>query len=915
MTRQGKNENHKFTLRGGTELKKHFALILTILMLLSAVPSGALAAESDAGDLDFLKAIGILEEDFSPSTVYVTRAEAAMILTRCAAAIPGNGESVFSDVKENQTYAAEINLAYKLGIISGFGDGTFQPNRSVTEGQMVKMLVTLAGYGQVADALGGYPAGYLTVAMQKDIVKTGIEPDKPLNYENMAALVRTAMEAPLRQAETYEDGNVKYTETAENMLSAWHGIEIKTGLVTANYLSTFSALRTVKKGEVAIDGVVYNAGISSAPSYICRKIKAYIDVDSETVLYARASGASSEMIVNAENLLSVTCDKIVYENDEKNETVSISGAALLKNGVVVSPWGEEDLKIESGVLRFVSSTGASVDYILVESYKNKVVDSVNTVDKTVRFKDGDVFTVDTDSTTVKTVFEETNGRPASLEYTYPMDIFSVMESDGVLKIVRSARLIIGKIEELSEETVTINGNTIPIDPAFRKSADFKKISVGMTADFYLDYTGKLAAFDATRIGIGTYGLITAAHSKPGLSAETSVRIFTSEGKWQSFALADMITLNGVPTKEGDVFCATSPLISDGAVFRQMIQYEVNALGEINKIQTAADFTANPDDEARLQTFSKDAYIDENRTMNGETISFRDDDMQIFSNRFRVKDGVTKIFVVPKTGGTEEDYSIVSADSLLGGSYVKNNTDMTFFEVNENYLVSAILWEKSGGGKTEPNHEMDYMFVSRIYQGVDKDGMPELKIEGFLTDGKTKTLTVEDGFETYFGMAYADKTKDDPMLYDAASGKPLDKVNAKAIKTGDLIQFQATASGVATLLNVVARGSALYQGELGYNGYTSGKTGAATTPTKYGPYYTYSITCATVERADKDCVVSKILIPGKPEYVRVYPSSKCVLLYDTKKDTVSKISMQDMMPGDILLAVHSTQTIKCLAVYR
>ncbi len=896
-------------------MKKHLALILTILMLLPAVTSGAAPAENDADDMEFLKGIGILEDDFSPSTIYVTRAEAAMILTRCAAAIPGKGENVFSDVNENIPYRDEITLAHKLGIISGFGDGTFQPNRSVTQGQVVKMLVTLAGYGQNAEALGGYPAGYLTIAMQKDIIKTGVESDKPLSYENMAGLVRSAMEAPLRQAETFEDGDAHFSETTENMLSAWHGIVVKDGLVTANYLTTLSAERTVKKDEVAIDGIVYRAGTSSAPSFICRKITAYIDAEAETVLYARAMGASIETIIDAENIVLVTKDKIVYENGDGEKTVGIAGAVLLKNGMVVSSWTARELEIESGILRLVSSTGTSVDYILAEVYENKIVDSVNKAEKTVRFKDGDIFTVDPDAGSVKTVFEEANGRPASLDYTYPMDVFSVMESNDVLKIVRSAKLVIGKVEELSTDSITVDGKVLSVDPAFQKSADFEKITVGMYADLYLDYTGKLAAVDTTRASAGTYGLITSGYAKPGLSAESQIRVFTSEGKWQGFDLAETVILNEIPTQEEAVLSTPSPLIPGGEVFRQMIQYEVNADGEINKIQVAADYTADPDDEARLTAFSKDAYIDGNRMMNGETISFRDDDMQIFSNRFRVKDGVTKIFVIPKTGGTEEDYSIVSADSLLGGSYVKNNVNMTFYEVDENYLVSAIVWEKDGGGKTEPNHEMDYMFVSKVYRGVDKDGMPEMKIDGYLSDGKTKTLTVEEGFETYFGMAYADKSKDDPMLYDATTGKPLDKVSAKAIKPGDLIQYQATASGVATLLNVVARGSALYQGELGYNGYTSGKTGAVTTPTKYGPYYTYSITCATVERADKDCVIAKILIPGKPEYIRVYPSSKCVLLVDTKKNAVTKISMQDMMPGDVVLAVHSTQTMKCLAIYR
>ncbi len=892
-------------------MKRHFALILTLLLLLMPVMHIS-AAEDDGADMAFLKGVGILEENFTSSTIYVTRAEAAMILTRCAAAIPGASEQIFADVPKNLTYASEIALAYKLGIISGFGDGTFQPNRSVTYAQMVKMLVTLAGYGQVAEAQGGYPAGYLTVAAHKNIIVFVEKADKPLNYSEMAKLVRAALEAPIAEGVSYETDYMERKETGKDMLSAWHGIETINGLVTANYLSVLSAERTVKQDEVAIDDKVYKNGTSAAPSYMCREVRAYIKKSTETVLYAEVRSGSTELTVDAEDILSATKEKLVYERDGKDESVQLSGAVLIKNGVVIPDWVSGDIRLLSGRLRLVSNSGNDVDYIIAEQFVNRIVESVNEATKTVRFKDGGTLVIDTDNTVTKTVFEEVNGRPASLAYTYPMDVFSVMESTDVLKIVRSAALVIGEIEEISSESISINGKEYKICPAFLQSEEFENLSLGMIADFYLDYTGKLAAVDTATGTLGTYGLLISGVTKAGISAEVQLKIFTSEGEMKGFAVADNVLLNGGSVKEAELLSSSSPLLAGGTVERQLVQYGLNDSNEINEIRTAVDFSANPDDEARLHTFSKDGYIDENRKMNGETMTFRDDEMQIFNNRFRVKNGVTKIFVVPAVGGADEDYNMISADSLLGGSQAGINVNMTFYEVTENYLISVIVWEKAGGGKTEPNHEMDYMAVSSVYMGLDSEGIPNYNIEGYTMNGAVKKLTVEEGFESYFRMVYTDKAKDDPALFDGDT--PKNMIPATAIRPGDLIQFQATNAGTATLLNVVARGGSLSQGELYYNGYTSGQS-EVYRPSVFGLNYTYSIACSTIQRSDKDCIVTKIVKPGQDPLIRVYPSSGCNLLFDSKKGTMTKISMNDMQPGDIVLTAHASQTMRFAIVYR
>ncbi len=47
---------------------------------------------------------------------------------------------IFSDVPENEWFTGAVNSLHKKGIISGYQDGTFQPNQNVTRAEVAVML-------------------------------------------------------------------------------------------------------------------------------------------------------------------------------------------------------------------------------------------------------------------------------------------------------------------------------------------------------------------------------------------------------------------------------------------------------------------------------------------------------------------------------------------------------------------------------------------------------------------------------------------------------------------------------------------------------------------------------------------------------------------------------------------------------
>jgi len=73
----------------------------------------------------------------------ITRAEFASFIVR-ALKLEGTAPHVFSDVPPSYVYAHDIALANKEGIIVGYGDGTFAPNKEISRQQMAKLLNIVA---------------------------------------------------------------------------------------------------------------------------------------------------------------------------------------------------------------------------------------------------------------------------------------------------------------------------------------------------------------------------------------------------------------------------------------------------------------------------------------------------------------------------------------------------------------------------------------------------------------------------------------------------------------------------------------------------------------------------------------------------------------------------------------------------
>ena len=149
--------------------KKIISFVLILSLVVSLCPFSAFASNADA-----LKALGVAT-DAEISADKITRSAFVTMAVRMSGVnmnlYSGDiGDFPFTDVDPSSSDYPYVKAAYDLGIINGNGTGTFGGADSVTLHQAVKMLVTLLGYKEKAEAFGGYPYGYMKVAQEKDLL-------------------------------------------------------------------------------------------------------------------------------------------------------------------------------------------------------------------------------------------------------------------------------------------------------------------------------------------------------------------------------------------------------------------------------------------------------------------------------------------------------------------------------------------------------------------------------------------------------------------------------------------------------------------------------------------------------------------------------------------------------------------------
>ncbi len=82
------------------------------------------------------------EDGFHPNA-YINRAAALKILLTAAGFKPSSDAAGFKDVAKNEWFAGYVAFAKKSGVVSGYKDGTFRPDGTITRAEVAKIVTVL----------------------------------------------------------------------------------------------------------------------------------------------------------------------------------------------------------------------------------------------------------------------------------------------------------------------------------------------------------------------------------------------------------------------------------------------------------------------------------------------------------------------------------------------------------------------------------------------------------------------------------------------------------------------------------------------------------------------------------------------------------------------------------------------------
>ncbi|HRC79996.1 MAG TPA: S-layer homology domain-containing protein [Sedimentibacter sp.] len=574
-------------------MKKVLSLVLVIAMILSSF-SFAFAAkfEDVEGDyeeaIDTLVALGVITgyEDgtFRPNQV-VTRAEMAKLIVE----ILGYGDLVSgakSNFADTQGHWADpwIAIASGRGLVLGDGDGNFRPNDPVSYDEAITMIIRALGYTDDCNELKGmtWPTNFKVKASELDLLDGLKSLAGGADRGGIAQLLFNALEAILVTIDS--DGNVVYVKDNK---------EDKPLLSRLAEKVTF----TVNANHVDPDHKDYKGDVVDLYQYMYQNITVY-EKDDVVVFVKGVNSLTFTGTVKAVTSGSITIedeneDEFTFKTSDVDDFMynyegvsaydhSVLEADEAKVTVVLEGEDGDKIKDDLNVLAVVATKASG--YVLVE---DPYVDGELTLDVIYLPKDGKV--VDFDNLTIK-------GDAESLEDIEEDDVLAVFvplksgddsyfdsKAADKMTIIVARETVEGKITKKTGSDYYIDG------VAYEANPYGDAIAVGDEGVFFLDYNGKIFAFESDEEATpGNYALVLdktngyQTTSGGVVLAEPKVKLLTASG--------DEITYVIDKKAYDDVYAADKKVVTENGrdlnvnlVVGDIIEYKLNSDKEINKI--------------------------------------------------------------------------------------------------------------------------------------------------------------------------------------------------------------------------------------------------------------------------------------------------------------------------------------------
>lgn len=659
----------------------------------------------------------------------------AMVLSSMSFAFAGTFEDVTGD------YEDAINTLVGLGIVTGYEDGTYRPEKTITRAEMAKLMVITLGYGDLvagsksnfADTQGHWADSYVALAAGKGIVQGDgngkFRPDAIVSYdEAITMLVRglgytdtcnelknmtwpTNFKVKAAELKLTKDVTLSATGADRGGVAQLISNALKTALVTVNtdgdvikatttttnsddevvtkyvlLLSRLATSKTIAKvtpDYLDEDSKLYAGNIVDLAPYMYQEIEVYENDDDEVVY---VNDVESDVKVGEFRHAKDDVNKVNVRIDGKNKLYTLKDSAatpVFYNGVeVIMSEKEMEIGREDG--------DASKSKEIVDLHKAAATFVLNEDDEIVGI-------VANKYTEAKRVGNEYNGRTKFEGFALPLD-----DDDEVDYTKLTVTGEVDKLEDIKEDDVIVlYAGAGEVSP----DADTEKLTIEVVRD---TVEGKI-----TRTNSDDEFYIDGTYYAASIYADYTFEV-GEEGTYFLDQKGDLVDFEEDDADEPKDYAVITELlngvINNGRTLADAEMSVVNAKGE--------EITYNFDEDAEITNITDDEDTDENEaliiTEDADSIDINThlDEYQVIKYTVNSKGDISKVTIVDDVDTTETDKT-----DITGKSYVLASNAVIFNLDGDD--VEAVSSDKLGdeviilSKEKNKNGEIELMFVKGL----------------------------------------------------------------------------------------------------------------------------------------------------------------------------------------------------------
>ena len=725
-------------------MKKLLALVLALVMSMSLVTISN-AAFKDADKIDYKEAVDVMnavgvfvgdEKGNFNAKDNLTREQAAKIIAylelgeKAADALVGS--ATFTDVAATRWSAGFIGYCAQAGIVSGVGDGKFDPAGQLTALQFGKMLLVELGYDAKAEKMVGTDWAINTSKLMATAkLMDGIDGsvNQVLTREKAAQMTLNAIKAPMVTYETkgssisvngaeinfgasvakYETSTIAKDQniSSQKLTSGEYTVELGEKLYKdLKKLSTTDAFeRPATEWKLKAASIGTYADKADATYTAATKISAiYADLG----LSKGVSKSKVTMYVDGDDVNYATTSST--KNFVKGETTKVGADGSLLNV-------------------YYNNDAETITLVLINTYVGEVgavYKQSSTKDAYVTIKTGDGYTKPV--TTIKSEYKtDAFAKEDIVAYTY-----SKKSGDDGIQSMALAEKVTGKMSTFTTAgSVTVGGTKYD---ANAESVDTVKETLNGDVDNGTEVTAYLDAYGYVlylKANTSKQYAVVLDYGAGSRLESARVKLLFTDGTTKKVDLDKAVYMDGTTEKKANI--ATS--FTDGTVTANelskydIVSYTISSDGyKLTLVADAAQTSTSADEKVITNGSPAMKFAGTTLPADGETIFLTETKKSSTSNTtYSVYEGIANVPTAKMLSGDETWYAAYkkAGDSAYTVVFLLNNDKVQMSSGNKD-----VIFVKGNDDGKSYTKDLGYYFAYTAYLDGEKF---ELKSENAITE--------------------------------------------------------------------------------------------------------------------------------------------------------------------------------------